>query len=272
MRHIITTSLERARKKYSLQEKQLDDTNKKEKYKIYGELLTTYGYNIANGSKNAIVNNYYTGEDITIPLDPTITPIDNAKKYFDKYNKLKRTFVALSEQIVETKNEIDYLESISNSLDIALYETDLIDIKNELINSGYIRNRQKTPNKKSKGPKNDNKPLHFLSSDGFHIYVGKNNFQNDELTFKFASNNDWWFHAKGIAGSHVIVKSNGEELPDKTFEEAGQLAAYYSKGREQQKVEIDYIQKKHIKPGFVIYHTNYSLIATPNITSIQKIN
>lgn len=277
MRHIVATSLERARKKYSLQEKQLNDTNKKEKYKVYGELLTTYGYNIPNGSKNATVNNYYTGEDITIPLDSSISPIDNAKKYFDKYNKLKRTFVALSDQIIETKNEIDYLESISNSLDIALYETDLIDIKNELVSSGYIKNRQKNNSKKNKSPKNDNKPLHFISSDGFHIYVGKNNFQNDELTFKFASNNDWWFHAKGIAGSHVIVKTNGEELPDRTFEEAGQLAAFYSKGREQQKVEIDYIQKKHIKkpnnakPGFVIYHTNYSLIATPDISALQKI-
>ena len=151
------------------------------------------------------------------------------------------------------------------------------EVKNELINAGYIKNRQKNTNKKSNAPKNDNKPLHYLSSDGFHMYVGKNNLQNDELTFKFASNNDWWFHAKGIAGSHVIVKSNGEELPDRTFEEAGQLAAYYSKGRDQQKVEIDYIQKKHIKkpnnakPGFVIYHTNYSLIASPNIVALQKL-
>ena len=116
-----------------------------------------------------------------------------------------------------------------------------------------------------------------MSTDGFHMYVGKNNAQNDELTFKFASNNDWWFHAKGIAGSHVIVKSNGEELPDRTFEEAGMLAAYYSKAKEQQKVEIDYIQKKHIKkpnnakPGFVIYHTNYSLIVTPNIENLTEI-
>lgn len=277
LRKIVTTNLERARKKYSLQQKQLEDTNKKEKYKIYGELLTTYGYSIEPGSKKVSLNNYYTGEDVSIPLDSTISPIDNAKKYFDKYNKLKRTYTALSEQIVETENDINYLESVSNALDIALYESDLIDIKNELINAGYIKNRQKNMSKKSKAPKNDNKPLHFISSDGFHIYVGKNNLQNDELTFKFASGNDWWFHAKGIAGSHVIVKTNGEELPDRTYEEAGQLAAYFSKGRDQQKVEIDYIQKKHIKkpnnakPGFVIYHTNYSLIASPNIDSLQKI-
>ncbi len=109
----------------------------------------------------------------------------------------------------------------------------------------------------------------YISSDGFHIYVGKNNYQNEELTFKLAAGNDWWFHAKGIPGSHVIVKAEGKELPDRVFEEAGSLAAYYSKGRESDKVEIDYIQKKSVKkvagsaPGFVIYHTNYSLVASP---------
>ena len=163
---------------------------------------------------------------------------------------------------------------------MALYESDLTQIKEELISSGYIKNKPVNPKdrKKNKMLKNNNKPLHYLSSDGFHIYVGKNNLQNEELTFKFANNNDWWFHAKGIAGSHVIVKSNNEELPDRVFEEAGNLAAYYSKGREQEKVEIDYIQKKHIKkpnnsnPGFVIYHTNYSLIATPDIKGLTEIN
>ena len=111
----------------------------------------------------------------------------------------------------------------------------------------------------------------FRSSDGFHIYVGKNNYQNEELTFKMATGNDWWFHAKGIPGSHVIVKSEGQELPDRVFEEAGALAAYYSKGRGNDKVEIDYIQRKHVKkaaggaPGFVIYHTNYSLLAEPKL-------
>ncbi|MBQ7934612.1 MAG: DUF814 domain-containing protein, partial [Lachnospiraceae bacterium] len=119
----------------------------------------------------------------------------------------------------------------------------------------------------------------YLSSDGYHIYVGKNNFQNDELTFKFATGNDWWFHAKGIPGSHVVVKTDGAtELPDRVFEEAGRLAAYYSKGRGQEKVEIDYIQKKHVKkpaggkPGFVVYYTNYSLMIDDDISGLQLIN
>ena len=120
---------------------------------------------------------------------------------------------------------------------------------------------------------------HFAagSSDGFHMYVGKNNYQNEELSFKFASGNDWWFHAKGQPGSHVIVKTNGEELPDRTFEEAGRLAAYYSKGRQAPKVEIDYTLKKNLrkptggKPGFVVYYTNYSLLIEPDITGIQQL-
>ena len=121
-----------------------------------------------------------------------------------------------------------------------------------------------------------NKPLHYRSSDGYDIFIGKNNFQNDELTFQLATGNDWWFHAKGCAGSHVIVKTNGKTLPDATFEEAARLAAYYSKGRLQDKVEIDYLEKKNVKkpngskPGFVVYYTNYSMMAAPDISNIKE--
>ena len=175
-------------------------------------------------------------------MDPQKTPQENAQKYFAKYNKQKRTFEALSELIQETADEIRYLESVSNSLDIALSEADLGQIKEELTASGYVR--RKFTKKKVKLT---NKPIHYISSDGYDIYVGKNNIQNDELTFSFANGGDWWFHAKGAPGSHVIVKTNGDELPDRTFEEAGRLAAYYSKNRGSDKVEIDYIEKKHVK-------------------------
>ena len=122
-----------------------------------------------------------------------------------------------------------------------------------------------------KKPKITSRPYHYRSTDGFDIYVGKNNYQNEEVTFKIANGNDWWFHAKGIPGSHVVVRTEGKELPDRTFEEAAALAAWYSKGRDNDKVEIDYIQRKHVKksaggaPGFVIYHTNYSLMAEPRL-------
>ena len=272
LRKIVTNALERDNKKYNIQLKQLKDTEKKDKFKEYGDLLTTYGYSIKEGSKEFETVNYYNGKTVKITLDPTISPIENAKKYFNKYSKLKRTSEALETIIVETKNSIDYLESINVAIDMATTEDDLKAINEELVQTGFIK--KKHTNKKAK---NNSKPLHFISSDGFDMYVGKNNIQNEHLTFKVATGNDWWFHSKSFPGSHVIVKCNNQELPDNTFEEAARLAAFYSKGSNQDKVEIDYIQKKHVKkvagamPGFVIYHTNYSMIAEPNINNIKEI-
>lgn len=269
LRKIVQTALERNVKKYDLQIQQMKDTEKREKYKVYGELINTYGYDVKPCSKSMEAFNYYTNENITIPLDPLLTPGENAKKYFEKYNKLKRTYEALSKLTLEVKEEIEHLESVSSALDIALLEEDLVEIKEELTQAGYIRRKNGT-----KKQKITSKPFHYISSDGYHMYVGKNNFQNDELTFKFASGNDWWFHAKTYPGSHVIVKTNGEELPDRTFEEAGKLAAYYSKGRNQEKVEIDYTEKKNVKkpsgakPGFVVYYTNYSMTIDSDISGI----
>jgi predicted ribosome quality control (RQC) complex YloA/Tae2 family protein len=273
LRRIVQTALERNIKKYDLQLRQMKDTEKKDKYRIYGELLNTYGYHTAPGEKSMEALNYYTNEMITIPLDPQLSPSENAKKYFEKYGKLKRTCEALSTLTLEVKEEIDHLESIQAALDIALLEEDLTQIKEELIESGYIRRKGGT-----KKVKITSRPFHYISSDGFHIYVGKNNYQNDELTFKSASGNDWWFHAKGIPGSHVIVKSQGEELPDTTFEEAARLAAHYSKGRDQEKVEVDYLQRKNVKkpnggkPGFVVYYTNYSMMIDSDISGIQQLD
>ena len=272
LRKIVQTALERNVKKYDLQMKQLQDTEKRETYRVYGELLNAYGYGVEAGVKSMEALNYYTDQMITIPLDPMLSAGENAKKYFDKYQKLKRTYEALTTLTKETKEEIDHLSSISISLDIALKEEDLVQIKEELIESGYIRRKGNT-----KREKVTSRPFHYLSSDGYHIYVGKNNYQNEELTFKFATGNDWWFHTKGIPGSHVVVKSNGEELPDRVFEEAGKLAAHYSQARGQEKVEIDYTQKKNVKkpngskPGFVVYYTNYSLVIDSDIAGIVQI-
>lgn len=272
LRRIVGTSLDRTRKKYDLQLRQLKDTEKREKYKVYGELLHTYGYSAQPGAKSMKALNYYTNEEITIPLDETMTAQENAKRYFDKYSKLKRTYEALTELTRETKADLDQLESIQTFLDLALSEEDLVQVKEELTDAGYIRRKYT-----GKKVKITSRPFHYRSSDGYDIYVGKNNFQNDELTFKFASGNDWWFHAKGAPGSHVVVKTKGEELPDSTFEDAARLAAYYSRNRDSAKVEIDYIEKKHVKkpngakPGFVVYYTNYSMSIEPDISKIQLV-
>ncbi len=272
LRRIVQTALDRNRKKYDLQQKQLKDTEKREKFRIYGELINTYGYNLEEGSKKLTCLNYYDNKEITIPLDETKTPQENAQHYFEKYNKLKRTWEASVKLTEETKGEIEHLESISTALDIARSEEDLVQIKEELTEYGYIR-RHYT----GKRVKITSRPFHYVSSDGYDIYVGKNNFQNEDLTFKTAVGNDWWFHAKGCPGSHVIVKSNGEELPDQTFEEAARLAAYYSKNRGAEKAEVDYVERKFVRkvagarPGFVIYHTNYSMLVPTDIAGIQEV-
>lgn len=274
LRKIVATDLDRTRRKYDLQLKQLKDTQKREKYKIYGELINTYGYNSPEGSKKLEALNYYTNEMITIPLDPQLSVQENSQKYFEKYNKLKRTFEALETLTLETKAEMDHLDSISAALDIAVSEADLSQIKEELVEYGYIKKHTKSKQKRSI----KSKPFHYVSRDGFDIYVGKNNLQNDELTFKVANGNDWWFHAKGMPGSHVIVKTNGEKMTDQAFEEASALAAYYSRGRDSKKVEIDYLQRKNVKKpngskaGFVVYYTNYSLSIAPDITGFHQID
>ncbi|MBO4617187.1 MAG: NFACT family protein [Lachnospiraceae bacterium] len=273
LRKIVTTALERNVKKLDLQKKQLEDTEKKDKFRIYGELINTYGYTVPEGSKSFEALNYYTNETITIPLDPDMTALENGKKYFEKYSKLKRTAESLTGIIEEVSDEVAQLESILTSLDIAVDEADLAEIKEELTQSGYIRFKAGT-----KKQKITSKPFHFVSSDGFDIYVGRNNLQNDRLTFEFANGGDWWFHAKKMPGSHVIVRTEGREVPDRTFEEAARLAAHFSKGRGTDRVEIDYLLRKNVKkpakakPGFVVYYTNYSMVIDDDISKIKQVD
>ena len=273
LRRIVNTALERASKKYDLQEKQLQDADKKDIYRVYGDLLNTYGYSLKGGESSFTTENFYdNNKEITIPLDKNKSAKENAKKYYDKYAKLSRTTKALSEEILKTKNDIEHLQSIQTALEVSSDDESLSQIRQELVDFGYIKKHSS-----AKKQKITSHPYHYISSDGYDIYVGKNNYQNEELTFKVATGNDWWFHAKGIPGSHVILKSNNEEeLPDRAYEEAAALAAFYSKAKDADKVEVDYIQKKNIKkvagaaPGFVIYHSNWSMVATPKANLQQK--
>ena len=273
LRKIVNTALERASKKYDLQEKQLQDADKKDIYRVYGDLLNTYGYSLKGGESSFTAENFYdNNNEITIPLDKNKSAKENAKKYYDKYAKLSRTTKALSEEILKTKGDIEHLQSIQTALEVSSDDESLSQIRQELVDFGYIKKHSS-----SKKQKITSHPYHYISSDGYDIYVGKNNYQNEELTFKVATGNDWWFHAKGIPGSHVILKSNNEEeLPDRAYEEAASLAAFYSKAKDADKVEVDYIQKKNIKkvagaaPGFVIYHSNWSMVVTPRADLQQK--
>ena len=265
-----STLLERVSKKLSLQEKQLKDTEKKERFRIFGELLTTYGYSLKGGEKELICENYYNGQEEHIPLEESLSPIENAKKYFDKYDKAKRTEMNLSTQVKESKNALEHLQSILNSLSTAENAEDLEDIRREMGEYGYMKPISQKKKKERKEDKSS--PRIFRSSDGYLLYVGKNNYQNEEVSFQIAEGRDFWFHVKGSAGSHVIAKTEGkslEELPDRLFEEAAELAAYFSSEKESAKVEVDYTERKNLKkvvggaPGFVIYHQNYSILVTP---------
>ena len=265
-----STLLERVSKKLSLQEKQLKDTEKKERFRIFGELLTTYGYSLKGGEKELICENYYNGQEEHIPLEESLSPIENAKKYFDKYDKAKRTERNLSTQVKESKNTLEHLQSIVNSLATAENAEDLDDIRREMGEYGYMKPISQKKKKERKEDKSS--PRIFRSSDGYLLYVGKNNYQNEIVSFQIAEGKDFWFHVKGSAGSHVIAKTEGkslEELPDRLFEEAAELAAYFSSEKESAKVEVDYTERKNLKkvvggaPGFVIYHQNYSILVTP---------
>ncbi len=274
LRKIVTNAVERTAKKLDIQQKQLKSTEKADKYRIYGELINTYGYSVEDGSSSFEAENFYTGETVRVPLDKDLSVHENANKYFDRYAKLKRTREAAAKQIESSSMELEHLKSVLSFLDMARTEEDLEQIRKELAQTGYIKKHTGKGRAKEKSL-----PMHFLSSDGFDIYVGKNNLQNDELTFRIGGGSDWWFHAKKFPGSHVLMKTRGldtKDIPDRAFNEAGRLAAHFSAAADQEKVEIDYLQRKNVKkpagaaPGYVVYYTNYSMSIEPDITGIER--
>ena len=271
LRKVLNTLLERCSKKLAIQEKQLKDTADKNKFRVYGELLNTYGYSLQGGEDKLVCENYYDGKEITIPLRKDQSAQENAKRYFEKYDKLKRTEENVTQQLAETRRELEHLSSIETALDLADGEGDLREIRREMADFGFIR---KSQSKEKVRAQDKSQPYHFLSSDGYDIYVGRNNYQNEYVTFKLAEGGDLWLHAKNITGSHVIVKTGGaafDDLPDRLFEEAAELAAWFSSHQKDAKVDVDYTIRKNLRkvpnaaPGFVIYHTNYSVTVSPRL-------
>lgn len=270
---LVVTNIERCEKKISKLKKTLVDCTKKDKYRLYGELLTSYIYSISQGDKKASLLNYYVTdkeEYVEVPLDSTKTPSENIQKYFKKYNKMKTSEEMASIQLKGADEELTYLHSILLNISNCTSITEIEEIKKELTESGYLK-KKKT---KGKSKEKSSSPLHYISSDGIDIYVGKNNTQNDYLTLKFASKNDLWLHTKDIPGSHVIIKHSGE-IPELTLSEAANLAAYYSKAKNSTKVPVDYTQVKNVKkpsgskPGMVIYYTNQTFYIDPVEPSIE---
>lgn len=274
LQKIINNNLDRCHKKLNILRNTLLESEEMEQYRIYGELLTSNIYNIKKGDKVIRVLNYYSPEEeyIHIPIDENKTPSQNIQSFYKKYNKLKKSAEMAQIQIKSTEEEIKYLESVMVNIKNAESYEEIEEIKRELMDTGYIK--YKKENKKNTKP---SKPYHFVSSDGFHIYVGKNNTQNDYLTLKFAGKTDLWLHTKNIPGSHVIIKSAGNNIPNSTLEEAAVLAAYYSSGKSSSNVPVDYTLVKNIKkpsgakPGMVIYYTNKTLYVTPYDLNLKKL-
>ncbi|WP_341877363.1 Rqc2 family fibronectin-binding protein [Defluviitalea saccharophila] len=273
---IIQNNLERCYKKKDLQIQKLKEVSDREYLRVYGELITANIYAISKGMNSFESINFYEEEQPTviIPLDPTLTPSENAQHYFKQYNKAKRTHLALIEQLKQTEEEIQYLESLLTATESSTDESDINDIRYELKEQGYIKMRH---SKKSKS-QIKSKPLHYRSGDGFDIYVGKNNRQNDELTLRFALPTDLWFHTKDIPGSHVIIKTQNKEVPQSTIMEAANLAAFYSKAKTSSNVPVDYTQKRYVrkpngaKPGMVIYDHQNTIYITPDELKIKNLN
>ena len=267
LQRLIQTNIDRCNKKSKKLYNMLKECEEKESFKIKGDLLTSYIYTLKKGDKEANLLNFYSEEEeyLTIPLDEFKSPSENIQLLYKKYNKYKKSEESAIYQLEQNEGELEYLNSVFTNIQNCDNYVEINDIKNELIETGYVR--FKKTNKNGKKDKSS-KPLHFISSDGLDIYVGKNNIQNDYLSLKFASNNHLWFHTKNIPGSHVIVSA--PHVPDKTIEEAAILAAFYSKAKNSTKVPVDYTLVKNLKkpngakPGMVIYHTNYSLYTEPS--------
>ena len=265
----VENELQKNRQKLKKQEKELQATENAEEFRQKGELLTTFLHQVPNDQDQVVLDNYYTNQPITIALDKALTPNQNAQKYFKRYQKLKEAVKYLTELIEETKSTILYLESVETVLNQAGLD-EIAEIREELIQTGFIRRRQREKIQKRK------KPEKYLASDGKTIIlVGRNNLQNEELTFKIARKEELWFHAKDIPGSHVVISGNLNPS-DEVKTDAAELAAYFSKGRLSNLVQVDMIQIKRLnkptggKPGFVTYTGQKTLRVTADSEKIQS--
>ncbi|MBR2471456.1 MAG: NFACT family protein [Clostridia bacterium] len=273
----VSNLLARYRKKALLQQQDIENAKQMDKYKLYGDLITANIYRINSGDTRLIAQNFYDENltEIDIPLEANLTPAKNAAKYYTRYNKLKSTAVHAAKQLEITNADIEYLMNVESAIDTCENMRDIAEIRRELEAGGYI----KAPKNIGKPKKDDDVVLNkFISSDGFEIYVGKTSRQNDYLTTKFARNRDIWMHTKNIPGSHTVIITGGNDVPDRTLEEAAMLAAYYSKARQSSGVAVDYTEIKNVKkpsgakPGMVIYEEYYTIYVTPDEEKVKEMS
>ena len=274
---VVANNLDRCHKKLQLQNERLQKAAKRDKYKLYGDLVTANLHRVQKGAEHITVQNFYDpdGGELQIALKNDLTPAQNAQRYYTRYNKEKTAATETEKQKELNLAEIDYLESVQDAIAKAETAAEITQIRDELIEQGYLKNKGRV--KKNKKPELP-KPMHFVSADGYDIFVGKNNKQNDYVTCRLARPTDLWFHTKGIHGSHTLVQTaDAMQVPDETYRQAALLAAYYSKGRASQSVPVDYTEARNVKkpagakPGMVIYVDYSTLYVTPDETEIAKI-
>ena len=260
-----TTARDRVRRKLALQEKDYAATQERDALRLSGDLITANLYRMERGARKLVCQNYYDENlaEVTIPLDPLLTPQQNAAKYYKRYTKAKTAEKYLREQMALARRDLSYLESILQEIDQAESEQDFMDIRSEMRDAGFIRKQGK------KVPQRPSKPREFRTSGGFRVLVGRNNRQNDKLTLKDADYRDLWFHVQKLHGSHAILVTNGREPGDQDITEATILAAYFSQAKDSANVPVDCTQVKNVKkpagarPGMVIYTTYRTVNVTP---------
>lgn len=278
--HLLTNAENRLTKKLALQEADLAACAEKEHFKLCGDVITANIYRLKRGAVSATLPNYYVdpAEDMEVALDSRLTPAQNAQRYYKKYNKAKAAERELTHQIALGRAELQYIHTVFDALTKAETENDLQEIRMELYQSGYAsRMKNYNANFSAAIKKMQHKPLEFVTDGGYRLLCGKNNTQNDYVTTKLAAKGDWWFHVKNAAGSHVVMVSDGVEPSERDFTQAAMVAAYYSSQRDGQNVAVDYTYAKNVKkpagakPGYVIYHTNWTAYVTPNASEVERI-
>jgi predicted ribosome quality control (RQC) complex YloA/Tae2 family protein len=267
MTHVVRQNLQRCQRKLAKQEDALNNAENMEQYRLFGELLTVHQHAVRKGMQFVMLSNYYEpdGAEVKIPLDPAKSAMENAQSYYTRYRKAQVASNLVLQQIEENEEEIRYLSDLELSLTQCGSESEVQEIHEELIKAGYLR-PGKVKGVKSLPP---SRPLHFISSDGYDIYVGRNNHQNDQLTLKTARKDDMWLHTQKIPGSHVIIKAQDGEISSQALGEAALLAAHFSKASESSQVPVDFTRKTNVKkpagakPGFVVYTPHQTLYVSP---------
>lgn len=273
---LLMNSYERVSRKLELQKKELVECSEREIFRVRGDLINANIWRLEKGQSKAVLEDFTTGEPVEIQLDPRLTPAQNAQKYYTEYRKLDTAEKKLTELIAKGQQELVYIDSVFDAASRTDSESDLAEIRRELREQGYLKGGVRADEKVKK----TSDPLHFRSSEGFEILVGRNNRQNDQLTLKTAKATDIWLHTQGIAGSHVIIRTEGRQPGEQTLFEAAQLAAFHSKGRSGSGVPVDYVAVKFVKkpagakPGMVIFTNNRTLYVTPdeNLVNSLKAN